>query len=151
MKILTLFGCLFCFQLSAQQSVNLIILIDQDIPSGIQSPKIKVDFLDSSNKVFSVDYYPGRLTVSDSLFALFNESRIKGMKLLLYYTEFNKNKRKDYFYEIPVYPSMFDNYFNVLRIYNTSKKQYRKFKPLSGLEYTYGFQNPSGWRMPVNR
>ncbi len=149
MKILTLIGCLFFIQLHAQKSVNLIISIDQDIPPGIQRPKIRVQHSDSSAKVFPVDYYPGRLIVPDTILTLIDTSNIKEMKLLFDFTEFSHNSRKDYHYEIQISPKLFDNYFNIIKIYNTSKRKYRKLKPVAGTQYTYIFQDPSGWRTPL--
>ncbi len=118
--------------------MNLVILINEHVPIGsISKLRLMVD-----GEEFEADYVPGDFQVPGvRLEDLISSS--SSISLAFDYNDFEGNKHELYNYQIDLEKGWIDKSFVVLRIYDLSKKKYRRqFCPLQGKNYTFELDLP---------
>lgn len=143
--------CSFSIRLNAQKKdINFIISIDGDIvTSNLSGFKLVAVLRDGVEQTVKSDYYPGNLSVSEVDYNMLLDTNTRTVFIVFDYVERCRNFDKTYNYKIDLKKGWLTNYYYILRIYNTSKRQYRKvYSPLEGQTYTYEYDYPGG---SVNR
>jgi hypothetical protein len=146
-RVIYFLSLLFCcIQLNAQKNINLIISIDDDIAVGsLSGLKLVAITTNGGKEVINADYYPGNLALSDNDYKKLLDTGIKTVHLVFNYTEQQNQKQQSYSYEIDLNKGWLQHYYYILRIYNTTKKKYRKmFIVPKGKGYVYEFDYPGG-------
>ena len=146
-KVIYFLSLLFCcIQLNAQKDINMIISIDDDIVVGsLSGLKLVATTTNGSKETISADYYPGNLALSEKGYKMLLDTGIKAIYLVFNYTELQPQMQRSYSYEIDLNKGWLQHYYYILRIYNTTKKKYRKmFTVPEGKEYVYEFDYPGG-------
>lgn len=147
-RVIYLIALLFCYaKINAQQkNIDLIISIDDGIAVGSLSGLKLVAISTNGNKeTINADYYPGNLTLSDNDYKKLLDTGIKTVHLVFNYAEHQNPRQPSYNYEIDLNKGWLQHYYYILRIYNTTKKKYRKmFTVPEGKTYVYEFDYPGG-------
>lgn len=146
-RVIYLIVLLFCCtQLNAQKNINLIISIDDGIAVGsLSGLKLVAITTNGSKETINADYYPGNLALSDNDYKKLLDTGIKTVYLVFNYTEHQNQRQQSYNYEIDLNKGWLQHYYYILRIYNTTKKKYRKmFTVPEGKEYVYECDYPGG-------
>lgn len=126
-----------CIQLNAQKNINLIISIDDNIPTGsLSGLKLVAVNENGSKETISADYYPGNLSLSEFDYKNLLDTSIRTVYLIFNYTEYQNQKQYSYNYDIDLKKGWLQHYYYVLNIYNTTKKKYKNlFSVPVGKEY----------------
>lgn len=137
--------CLIISQANAQQKdFNLIILVDGKLEAGsLWSLNIIAVNNDGEEEKIEVSYYPGNLSLNEANYRKLMDSSVQKIYLSFYYTDFIKKKRNDYNYKVELKKGWFEDYFFILRVYNTDKKKY-KYRGMPGKKYVVDYDYPGG-------
>jgi len=123
-RILTIVILLFSVMLYGQKKelhdINFIISVNDKVEVGaITNPRIITYGSNDEKEIFEVDYYPGSLLLSDSIFDKLSSDKIKKMSFALDYNVFTKDKQHIYNYELEIAVGMFNYRYVILKIYDT--------------------------------
>ncbi|ELR71341.1 hypothetical protein C900_02842 [Fulvivirga imtechensis AK7] len=109
-------------QEKSEHDINIIISIDDKIQVGtITNSRIIVYSNDNEKEVFDVDYSPGSLLLSDSIFDKLTSDNVGKMYLAFDYSVFRKEKQSTNNYQLEIAPALFDYRYAILKIYNPRK------------------------------
>lgn len=135
-----------CTRLDAQKNINLIISVDDRIVVGSLSGLRLVAISTTGNKeTINADYYPGNLSLSENDYKRITDTGIKTVHLVFNFVEYQSLKQQSYKYEIDLNKGWLQHYYYILRIYNTTKRKYRKlFNVPKGQKFVYEFDYPGG-------
>ncbi len=149
--ILTTVFCFFLFldNINGQENkhaFNLIISIDNKIVTGnLSNIKINVKQKTGNQVFIESEYYPGNLSITKTNYDFLKSADVEKVFFTFNYTKFCNKLRKDINYEIEINKDWLDNYFYVLKIYNTNNPNFSKiFYPLKGKKYTFETSSPNG-------
>lgn len=141
--------------LSAQEvkKMDFIITVDEEIWTTPTTPKMIVkDNQGNLINTFNLEYHAGNLSMKEYDFQSLLKDDIGNIEMLLRYSTVCGNETYYYDYSIDFKQSWLKNYFFVLKIYNTSRKKYRKiYEPLVGKEYTFEYDSSNGQMLRVTK
>lgn len=149
--IITIALCFFLLhtKITGQEikhAFNLIISIDNEIVTGnLSNLKINVKLKTGNHIFIESEYYPGNLSITKKNYDFLKSADVDKIFFTFNYTRFCKKTRKDLNYDIEINQDWLDNYFYVLKIYNTNNPNFSKiFYPLKGKKYTFEINSPNG-------
>jgi hypothetical protein len=123
------------------KQLNWIFVVDNAIPDSefgvIGMSEMIVFYENQKTDTITVDIVPGSMGILVSDYdSIKNRDNISRIILEIKYIE---NCCNDYLhYEIPIYKAWFDFYYVIVYIYNTDKKENKKYYiPLEGKNYNY--------------
>lgn len=119
--------CFFSYRVSAQEHhVNLIIQInDKLIMEGLQEIYIKTDSMESER--IYVNYVPGDLIFTDSVYNLLNSENIESFKLYFGYATHDKRKSEYAYFNVRLSKNTFSLPYLILNVYDFRDKKYKKW------------------------
>lgn len=135
------------------KSFDFIIMVDETIWTAPAEPKIIIK--DKNGKeinTFLTSYHAGDLSFKESDYKKLSGSEFDSMIMVLKYTDICNDEVQYYNYNIEFKKGWLNNYFFILKIYNTDKKKYRKlFKPLEGKKYTLEYDSSNGQMLQITK
>jgi hypothetical protein len=128
-----------------RKSLDLIIVIDDNIAVGsiasLQIERVSA----SSTELMTATYYPGSLSVAEADYRklMCDSTRAINLKFINY--QYKGQAQIAYRYDIELKREWLGDYFNILRIYNLDKRKYKgKYRPSgSDKNYAYEIESPS--------
>lgn len=131
------------FSNTGKKEHNVIISIDGNIPIG-QISKISLEYINDDNVKSSiiVDYYPGKLSISEQDELIISNLKNKGLTLIFNYGQLCKDKMITKRFEIDLSYSIICNPYLVLNVYTMGKNK-KIFYPLEGKDYTFEYDVPN--------
>lgn len=147
-KVFSLILLMSCFHTYGQhlgKNIDFIIVIDENIFLGSITQLRIVILSDGKAEILSASYYPGNLSLSESDFEKMISDNTERIFMKFTYTKYTANTQNSYSYEIELKKHWFDDYFNILRIYNLDNKRYQKLFYAAKKEkaYVYELDSPS--------
>lgn len=135
------------------KSFDFIIMVDDEIWTTPTSPEmILKDSQGNTITSFSTDYHAGNLSIADSNYQEMLSENIGSINMVLKYSRVCGDDIYSYDYEIDFKSGWLQNYFFILKIYNTDRKVYRKiYEPLAGKNYTFEFDSSNGQMLRVTK
>jgi len=141
--------------LAQERSINFVISIDNEIAiSSLSNFKILAyESNDNFKQLITVDYVPGNLFLKEQDYKRIISNEIKSFYLIFNFDDQCTGQGVvNYSYNIELKKGWLDYSFFVLKIYNTSKRKYKKiFEPLKGKDYTYEYYYPGGQMLRVTK
>lgn len=142
--------------MTAQETKNFdfIIMVDDEIwttpTTSIISTK---DNKGNIINTFNAEYHAGNLSIKESDYQdLLNNDSISSIDMSLKYSKVCNDETYYYDYNIDFKRGWLNNYFFVLKIYNTEKKKYRKiYEPLKGKKYTFEYDSSNGQMLRITK
>jgi hypothetical protein len=114
----------------AKKNLDLIIVIDDKIADGsISSPKIEL-VSGGGKKSIPVNYYPGNLSLAMDDYSKLMSDSTGTINLDFTFYEYIGQKQNTYSYVIELKRAWLGDYFNILRIYNLNKSNYKGYSPV---------------------
>jgi hypothetical protein len=142
--------CLGLYSYAQEKKINLIISIDEKIPtSSINADNILIEKINGSKEEIKIiKYFQGNLIILESDYNKIKSEDAKLITLHLSYRNYCKGDYIDYSYEIVLEKAYFMHKYNICYIFNLDKKKYRKiYFPISNTKnYTYYFDYPSNYK-----
>ncbi len=141
----------FGLSYSQQKSVNLIISIDDMLPTT-NLVITKIEYVDKQGNKYSLagkaTYYPGNTIFSNEGFYKLTSNKIKKIYLYIHYWYECGINTKNYNYVVELNPALLKKTYLILYIYNLDKRKYRRiYFPISkNRNYTYYFKYPSPYQ-----
>lgn len=122
--------------------MDFIISIDEEIPTGSLSTFRIIAQTRNGYDTLKVDYYPGSLNMDSIDYSRLLDSSAKSIYLAFSYVD----REGKYDYKIELKKRWLEQYFFILRIYNTTKKKYKKMFSQNDATrlYVYEFDYPGG-------
>lgn len=132
---------------------DFIIMVDEDIWTTPTTPKmITKDSKGNVIATFDIDYHAGNLSINELDYHKLLSDKISSVNMLLKYSKVCDDETYYYNYEIEFKREWLKNYFFILKIYNTDRKNYRKiYKPLEGKKYTFEYDSSNGQMLRVTK
>ena len=128
-----------------RKSLDLIIVIDGNITVG-SIASLQIERVTRRDKeIIAANYYPGSLSFTETDYGKLMSDSTKAINLKFTYYEYVGQNQTSYNYDIELKKEWLRDYFNILRIYDLDKKQYKgKYSP-SGVDknYAYEIESPS--------
>jgi len=128
----------------SEKKLDFVLVVDDDI--FIQYTKIKlIRYSNNGVEEFIATYWPGSLSISVEDYKKLINQNTDSISLNIVDDRYVDGKRKEDHYEIKYKKQWLEDYFNVLRIYNLSRRNYGKLfaKPRTGKKYVYELDSPS--------
>jgi hypothetical protein len=135
------------------KNFDFIITVDENIWSIPATPKMTTKD-DNGNIIdsFSVKYHAGSLSMQESDYEKLMDSKVSNIEMKLKYSNICDDETFYYDYVIDFKSGWLKNYFFILNIYNTDRKQYRKiYEPLEGKNYTFEYDSSNGQMLRVTK
>jgi len=137
----------------ATKDFDFIITVDEEIWTTIATPKMITK--DNSGNIidtFSVKYHAGNLSILESNYKSLINSKVSSIEMEFKYSNICDDETFYYDYVIDFQSGWLNNYFFILNIYNTDRKQYRKiYEPLDGKNYTFEYNSSNGQMLRVTK
>lgn len=128
-----------------KKSLDLIIVIDENIAVG-SIVSLQIERVTASGKaIIAANYYPGSLTLAEADYGKLMSDSTRAINLKFTHYEYVGQNQTDYDYDIELKKEWLKDYFNILRIYDLDKTKYKgKYSP-SGVDknYAYEIESPS--------
>jgi hypothetical protein len=128
-----------------RKSLDLIIIIDGNIAVG-SIASLQIERVTGKDKEgIAANYYPGSLSFTQADYGKLMSDSTKMINLKFTNYEYVGQNQTVYNYDIELKKEWLKDYFNILRIYDLNKKQYKgKYSPCGvGKNYAYEIESPS--------
>jgi len=128
-----------------RKSLDLIIIINGNIAVG-SIAALHIERVTGRDKEgIAANYYPGNLSLTQADYDKLMSDSTKLINLKFTSYEYKGQNQTVYNYDIELKKEWLRDYFNILRIYDLNKKQYKgKYSPSGvGKNYAYEIESPS--------
>jgi hypothetical protein len=129
----------------AKKGLDFIIIINDNIVVG-SIASLRIELISEKTKEnITANYYPGNLSLTENEYGKLMSDSIKTINLKFIYYEYVGEKQNTYNYNIELKREWLKDYFNILRVYDLSKKAYKgRYNPCGvGKNYAYEIESPS--------
>ncbi|GAA3773333.1 hypothetical protein [Flavobacterium ginsengiterrae] len=105
---------------------NLIILIDDKVPTTISNFRIEFSENNQKTKISMINFEQGRLLLDKFLHSKILSNNISDLKFYFDYSEFRNGNTKNYNYFIEVNKNILNQRIIIVYLYNLDDKEKRK-------------------------
>lgn len=132
------------------KSFDFIINIDEVIVPSLMNCKIVIQN-SNGNKNIPFQYRPGNLSITEDDYRLIENGT---GKLMMQFSnnDYSSKEHQVNSYEIEIGKNWFEKSYMILKVYNTTKKKYKKlFEPLENKDYTFEIEYAGGSMLRVKK
>lgn len=142
-SIITLFFILSTNAQDADKSFDFIITIDEVIVPSLMNTKIIIQD-NNGEKSIPFQYRPGNLSLTEQDYNLIESTNGK-IFIQFANNDYTEKEHQVYRYDIEIGKNWFEKTYIILKVYNTSKKKYKKiFEPIEDTNYTFELEYGDG-------
>ncbi|MBB5648939.1 hypothetical protein [Pedobacter cryoconitis] len=140
-----------CSYGQSKSDFDFIIVIDEAIVTSLSNPKLLIRKENELLSGINISFKPGNLSLNTADYKIIANSN-DDLYLKFDYYDYSKGKQEVYNYDIKIGKNWFEKSYLILRIYNTSKKKYKKkLIPIKGTNYAYEIDYGGGAAIQIRK